>query len=32
MNAVARYSTVNIRLYALQIYGTLPYNWEDRDR
>jgi len=25
-------STVNIRLYALQLYGTLPYNWEDRDR
>ena len=24
--------TVNIRLYALQLYGTLPYNWEDRDR
>jgi len=24
--------TVNIRLYALQSYGTLPYNWEDRDR
>jgi len=24
--------TVNIRLYALQFYGTLPKNWEERDR
>ena len=21
-------ATVNIRLYALQLYGTLPYNWD----
>jgi len=25
-------STVNIRFIALQLYSTLPYIWEDRDR
>jgi len=24
--------TDNIRIYASQLYGTLPYNWEDLDR